>query len=72
MAEKNEAADVDREKATPVEPAEAVEAPAITGATFAERAAARQKADRKAVGSNDAENKAVGASESKSRRNRKG
>lgn len=67
MTEKNE--DVEAaSKATPVAAADAVEVPAVLGATFAERAAARQEASSKAVQS--AENKAVEADETKAPKKR--
>ncbi len=44
-------------RGNPAEPAEPVEMPQVFGATFAERAAGRTKADKKAVQA--AENKAV-------------
>jgi len=46
-------------RGTPVEAAEPVEMPQVFGATFAERAAGRVKADKKVVSSRSAENKAV-------------
>lgn len=60
-------------KSTPVKPGPPVEARALSqmGATFAERAAARKKAEKRAVSSDDAENKAVTSSESKARATRK-
>jgi len=63
-------APVPEPKATPLEPGPPVEAPALSqmGATFAERAAARKKAEKRAVSGDDAENKAVSSSESKGRR----
>lgn len=75
MAEKNEPTEtevVDRpSKATPVAPAEPVELPSVMGATFAERARARQAAEKKAVSSASAENKAVDDGETKSTRSRR-
>jgi len=63
---------VDRpSKATPVAPAEPVELPSVMGATFAERAKARQAAEKKAVSSASAENKAVDDGEAKSTRSRR-
>lgn len=55
-------------KAKPVEPGPPVDAPALSqmGSTFAERAAARKKLEKRAVSGDDAENKAVPSSESKS------
>jgi len=70
VAEKSESTEtevVDRpSKATPVGPAEPVELPSVMGATFAERAKARQAAEKKAVSSASAENKAVDGDEAKS------
>jgi hypothetical protein len=56
-------------KATPIEPGPPVEGVALSqmGSTFAERAAARAKAEKRAVSGDDAENKAVTSSESKAR-----
>jgi hypothetical protein len=68
------AVDVDPDaKPTPLEPGPPVEAPALSqmGATFAERAAARKKAEKRAVSGDDAENKAVSSSESKTHGARK-
>lgn len=67
MAENNE--NTVEPKASPLEAAEPVEVPAVMGATFAERAAAREgKSSKKAVADDDAENKSVSSAESKSRR----
>ena len=75
MADKSEANEtelVERpSRATPVESAEPVEVPAIMGATFAERAKAREAADRKAMSSSSAENKAASGGETKSTRGRR-
>lgn len=51
------------ERATPLQPAEPTEVPAIMGSTFAERAAAS-----KALHAQDAEDKSVSSAQSKSRR----
>lgn len=57
-------------KAIPLEAGPPIKAPAPSqmGSTFAERAAARKKAEKRAVSNDDAENKAVSSSESKGRR----
>lgn len=47
------------DEVTPLEPAEPTPAPQVFGSTFAERAAARAKAESKAVESRGAENKAA-------------
>lgn len=71
MAEKDEQEQQGREIAPAVAAVEPVEVPQVMGATFAERAAAREKADKKAVQS--AENKSVDSGETKSKRStRKG
>jgi hypothetical protein len=61
------------ERATPLEPGEPVEMPAVSqmGGTFAERKAAREELDAKAVSGSKAENKSVDSSESKSRPRRR-
>ena len=75
MADKSESNETELvqwpSRATPVESAEPVEVPAIMGATFAERAKAREAADRKAMSSSSAENKAVRGEETKSSPRRK-
>lgn len=58
------------EKATPLAAADPTEVPAVYGATFAERAAAREQSS-KAVRNDDAEDKAVKSSSTKSRRGSK-
>ena len=70
----NKPGDVDPDvKAQPVAPGPPVEAPALSqmGSTFAERAAARAKLEKRAVSGDDAENKAVSSSESKAHTARK-
>lgn len=59
------------ERSTPLAPAEPKALPQILGSTFAERAAARAAADKKAVSGEDAEDKAVSSGQTKSRRGRK-
>lgn len=68
-ASKKDAPVEDQPKATPLEPGEPVEADAVTqsGSTFAERAKAREAAEKRVTGAN-AENKAVKSSESKSKK----
>jgi len=73
VTNENEPVDIDMSKATKVEAGEPVEAVAVSqlGSTFAERAAARAKADAKAVKSDDAEDKSVTSAGTKSRRTSK-
>ena len=70
MTNKNEPVDIDPSKAVTLEPGDPVEAVAVTqmGSTFAERAAARAKAEAKQVKADDAEDKAVSSASTKSRR----
>lgn len=67
QAKKNDPVDVPAVKATALEAGEPVEHEALSqmGATFAERKAAREKAEKRAVSSRSAENKAVKQSDSK-------
>lgn len=66
-AKKSAPVDTDLSRATPVEPGDPVEAPALTqmGGTFAERQAAR-KAAAKSVKSDAAEDKSVSSASTKS------
>jgi muconolactone delta-isomerase len=58
MAEDSKPVDIDLDKATPLEAAEPVEVPAVMGATFAERAKAREAAEKR-ISNSDAEDKSV-------------
>lgn len=76
MAGKSKPVDTDFTRATPVEPGDPVEATALSqmGATFAERQAAREKAERaaaKSVKSDAAEDKSVSSASTKSRAKKK-